>query len=124
MSIENAMLHTTSHISRSRFSIEPAGLMRFNPGDVSWKVVGDHANKSPCPQIGKPIDDKSLLTADAAWDFIINHRLFKKGLVDIGDVTDLLKHWIYYNGQGSVFSKRAIFSAIEKSVARCTDELT
>jgi hypothetical protein len=124
MSIENAMLHITPHVSRSWLCIEPAGLMRFNPGDLSRKVVGDHANKFSSPQIGKSIDDESLLAADAAWEFIINHRLFKKGLVDIGDVTTLLTHWASYDGHGPVFLKRAIISAIEKSVARCTDDLT
>ncbi|KAG7404606.1 AP-1-like transcription factor YAP1 [Fusarium oxysporum f. sp. raphani] len=124
MSIENAMLRGTPHISRSSLSIEPAGLIRSNPEDLSSKVVGGHTNKSPSSQIGKAIDDESLLTADAAWDLIIDHRLFKKGLIDIGYVTDLLKHWARYDGQGPVFSKRAIIRAIEKSVARCTDDLT
>lgn len=124
MSIENAMLRGTPHISHSSVSIQPAGLIHPNPEDLSSKVVRDHTNKSPSSQIGKAIDDESLLTADAAWDLIIGHRLFKKGLIDIGDVIDLLNHWARYDVQGRVFLKRAIIIAIERSVARCTDDLT
>jgi hypothetical protein len=123
MSIENVMLHISPHINRSSLSTEPADLMRFNPEDISSKVVRDHTKESPS-QIDTSSENESLLAADAAWDFINGHRLFKKGLVDIGDSTDLLKHWARNNDKGPVFSTRAIISAIESSVARFTDDLT
>ncbi|KAH7464180.1 hypothetical protein FOMA001_g17800 [Fusarium oxysporum f. sp. matthiolae] len=125
MSIENAILRTTSRISRGSFSTEPAGLMRFNLKDFSTSIVRNHINKFPSYRIRTSInDDESLLAVNAAWDLIIGHRLFKRGLVDIGDVIGILKHCTCYNGQGPGFSERTITSAIEQSVARLTDDLT
>ncbi|EGU77563.1 hypothetical protein HZS61_011076 [Fusarium oxysporum f. sp. conglutinans] len=119
MFLENASLRIAPHVSRSSLPTESARLMHFNSKDLFSEVVRSHTNKSPFCQIRTSIDGESLLAADAAWDLIIGHKLFKKGLIDIGDVTDLLKHW----RQGPVFSKRAIISAIEKSARRRTDDL-
>ncbi|KAH7200626.1 hypothetical protein BKA60DRAFT_470171 [Fusarium oxysporum] len=125
MSIENAILRVTSRISRGSFSTEPAGLMRLNLKDFSSSIVRNHTNKFPSYRIKTSInDDESLLAVDAAWDLIIGHRLFKRGLVDIGDVIGILKHCARYNGQGPGFSERNITNAIEQSVARPTDDLT
>jgi AP-1-like factor len=64
-----------------------------------------------------------LLAAGAAWDYIIQHPLYLRGLVDVGDVSNLLKKAARCDGQGPVFEERAIIEAIEKSVASSSDQL-
>ncbi|KAJ4132295.1 AP-1-like transcription factor [Fusarium falciforme] len=124
MSTENAILRATSHISRGSLSTELVdGLMRFNSEGFYSNVVRNHTNKSSSYRVITSIDGESLLAADATWDFIIGHRLFKKGLVNVEDVSNLLKHCARYDGQVPVFSERAIASAIEQAVARGTDDL-
>jgi AP-1-like factor len=124
MSTENTILRATSHISRGSLSTESAtGPMRFNSKDFYSNVLRNNINKSPSHRIVTAIDGERLLAADAAWDFIIGHELSKKGLVDVGDVSALLKHCTRCDGRGPVFSERDITSAIEQSVAGGTDNL-
>ncbi|KAF4981863.1 hypothetical protein FDECE_17618 [Fusarium decemcellulare] len=124
MSTENEILRATSHVGQGSISPEPAtGPMRFNPTDFYSNVLQNHSNKSPSHRIVTSDDGERLLAAGATWDFIISHELFKKGLVDIGDVSERLKNCARCDGQGPVFSERAITSAIEQSVASGTDDL-
>jgi len=64
-----------------------------------------------------------LLAAGAAWDYIIKHPLYLKGMVDVGHVSERLKLVAKCDGQGPVFEERAIVDAIENSVASGSDEL-
>lgn len=64
-----------------------------------------------------------LLAAGATWEFIINHELFKKGLVDLAKVSEILRPQAKCDGQGPVFEERAIVEAIQQSVASGSDEL-
>ncbi|KAM5361451.1 hypothetical protein ACJZ2D_013078 [Fusarium nematophilum] len=124
MSTENEILRATSHVGHGSMSPEPAtGPMRFNPTDFYSNVLQNHSNKSPSHRIVTSDDGERLLAAGATWDFIISHELFKKGLVDIGDVSERLKNCARCDGQGPVFSERSITSAIEQSVASGTDDL-
>lgn len=127
MSTENEILRATSQMGgmhKNSMSSEPAtGVMRFNPTDFYSNVLQNHTNKTPSHRIVTSDDGERLLAAGATWDFIINHELFKKGLVDVGDVSDRLKHCARCDGQGPVFSERSIILAIEQSVASGTDDL-
>lgn len=73
------------------------------------------------------IDDSSgepLLNAGQTWDYIQAHEMFRKGLVDVGDVCERLKKLARCHGQGPVFRERDIRRAIDKSaVAGGRDEL-
>jgi AP-1-like factor len=65
-----------------------------------------------------------LLAAGATWDYIQQHELFQKGLVDVGDVCERLKKLARCDGQGPVFEERDIRMAInESAVAGGRDEL-
>ena len=64
-----------------------------------------------------------LLDAGATWDLIQEHELFKKGLVDIGDVCERLKKLAQCNGQGPTFEEADIRRVIEDSVTGGRDEL-
>ncbi|KPM40442.1 hypothetical protein AK830_g6087 [Neonectria ditissima] len=127
MSTENEILRATSHMGAShRGSLSPeaaTGPMRFNPTDFYSNVLQNHTNKTPSHRIVTADDGERLMAAGAAWDFIISHDLFKKGLVDVGDVSERLKHLARCDGQGPVFSERSILAAIEQSVASGTDDL-
>lgn len=65
-----------------------------------------------------------LLAAGATWDYIQSHELFRKGLVDVGDVCERLKKMARCDGQGPVFQEGDIRKAIaESAVAGGRDEL-
>ncbi|KAH7158117.1 hypothetical protein B0J13DRAFT_650917 [Dactylonectria estremocensis] len=127
MSTENEILRATSHLGGSHknsMSSEAAtGPMRFNPTEFYSNVLQNHTNKTPSHRIVTADDGERLMAAGATWDFIISHDLFKKGLVDVGDVSERLKHLARCDGQGPVFSERSILTAIEQSVASGTDDL-
>jgi hypothetical protein len=124
ISTENEILRATSHTGHGSISPEPAtGPLRFKPTDFYSNVLQNHTNKSPSHRIVTSDDGERLLAAGATWDFIISHELFKKGLVDIADVSERLKNCARCDGQGPVFSERSITNAIEQSVASGTDDL-
>lgn len=97
--------------------------MSYSPTDFYSQVLHTHANKTPSHRIVTSEAGERLLAAGAAWDFIISHPSFKRGMVDVGDVSERLKDLAKCDGQGPVFEERAILDAIEKSVASGNDEL-
>lgn len=127
MSTENEILRATSHMGNGHNSLSPepttTGPMKFNPTDFYSNVLQNHTNKTPSHRVVTADDGERLLAAGATWDFIIGHELYKKGLVNIGDVSDRLKNCARCDGQGPVFSESAILAAIEQSVASGTDDL-
>lgn len=123
---ENEILRATSTMNGSRsLSPEPqtTGPMQYNPTDFYSDLLAPHTNKTPSHRVAFSDDGQRLLAAGAAWDLIINHELFKQGLVDVGDVSDRLKHQAKCDGQGPVFPEGAILEAIEASVSCGSDEL-
>ncbi|KAG5918087.1 hypothetical protein E4U53_004124 [Claviceps sorghi] len=128
MSTENEILRATSSMSRklrSSCSPEPAttGPMNYSPTDFYSNVLQNHQNKMPSHRIVTSDDGERLLAAGATWDFIINHDLYKRGLVDVEDVSDRLKTCALCDGQGPVFSERAIVRAMEQSATGGSDDL-
>lgn len=99
------------------------GPMSYNPKDFYSNVLENHANKTPSHRIVTSDAGEKLLAAGATWDLIINHHLFKRGLVDVGDVSERLKNQAKCDGQGPVFEEKTILEAIESSVASGSDEL-
>jgi AP-1-like factor len=98
--------------------------MRFSPTDFYSSVTGDHRERKPTHRIVVSEETgERLLDAGATWDMIQNHKLFKQGLVDIGDVCERLKGHVQCDGQGPVFEEGRIRKAIEESVAGGNDEL-
>lgn len=129
MSTENEVLRATSGIQgggpSSSLSPEPTttGPMHYSPSDFYTNVLAGHANKTPSHRIVTSDEGERLLAAGATWDLITSHELFKRGLVDIADVSDRLRTQARCDGQGPVFSERAILAAIDESVANGSDEL-
>lgn len=98
--------------------------MHYNPMDFMHEVLEGHPNKGASHRITiDPDTGEKLLAVAATWDFIINHPLFKKGLVDVASVSERLRTKTKCDGQGPVFEERDVLDAIEKSVASGSDEL-
>ncbi len=65
-----------------------------------------------------------MLGSGATWDYIQAHELFRKGLVDVGDVCERLKKQARCDGQGPIFLESEVRQAIaESAVAGGRDEL-
>ncbi|KAI0886219.1 uncharacterized protein GGS22DRAFT_125974 [Annulohypoxylon maeteangense] len=127
MSTENEILRATSSVQAQNGSLSPqptttTGPMQYNPTEFYSDLLQNHANKTPSHRIVESGGER-LLAAGATWDYIINHEMFKKGLVDVGDVSLRLKSQAKCDGQGPVFEERVILQAIVESVASGSDEL-
>lgn len=132
VSTENEILRATGgsapsphghHHQSTMLNVVTTGPMSYSPTDFYSNVLENHTNKTPSHRIVTSDDGELLLAVGAAWDLIINHELFKRGLVDVGDVSERIKHQAKCDGQGPVFEKAAILAAIEASVASGSDEL-
>lgn len=129
VSTENEILRATSTArgdggsAPSQQTVITTGPMEYNPTDFYSNVLALHPNKSPSHRVVTSDSGDRLYAAGATWDFIINHDLYKKGLVDIADISNRLKHKAKCDGQGPVFEEQAILDAIEHSVASGSDEL-
>ncbi|KAJ4229255.1 AP-1-like transcription factor [Fusarium falciforme] len=120
ISTENEILRATSQIRTKNLYSLPRGT--FKATKLYATILPDQRAKNPSPSIIAR-DAERLLDAGAAWDLIMNHPLFKKGLVDIGDVSEQLKHCARYHNYHLVLPESSIIAAIEKSVASRTDDL-
>lgn len=141
---ENEILRATSGSASNGptpFLEEPdelVGPLGFVPTDLPTKV------RSPASSVASGMDLSSkyahfgtlkTLTVDdetgepmmgsgATWDYIQAHELFRKGLVDVGDVCERLKKMARCDGQGPIFLESDIRQAIaESAVAGGRDEL-
>lgn len=129
MSTENEILKATSSMqsagSPGSNGAGPisTGPMSYNPTNFYTNVLQNHDNKTPSHRIVTSDDGEKLLAAGATWDMIVNHDLFKRGLVDVSDVSERLKDQAKCDGQGPVFEERAILEAIEQSAASGSDAL-
>ncbi|KAH7302915.1 basic-leucine zipper transcription factor-like protein [Stachybotrys elegans] len=127
MATENEILRATTTTNRSadQHSLEPttAGPMTYIPSDFCSNVLQGHSNKHPSQRIATSDSGERLLAAGAAWDYIISHNLFKRGLVHVGDASDRLKNCARCDGQGPVFSENATLAAMQQSIASGTGDL-
>jgi hypothetical protein len=98
--------------------------MQYSPTDFYSSFPSVHENKAPSHRIHvNETTGERLLAAGATWDLIQDHELFRKGLVDIGDVCERLKRLARCDGQGPVFDERDVREAIELSAASGRDDL-
>ncbi|KAL2020226.1 hypothetical protein VTK56DRAFT_8652 [Thermocarpiscus australiensis] len=128
ISTENEILRATSMAANSgspgiNGGPTTTGPMTYSPKDFYSNVLQNHTNKTPSHRIVMSDSGERLLAAGATWEFIINHELFKRGLVDVGKVSEVLKPQAKCDGQGPVFEESVIEEAIQQSVASGSDEL-
>jgi AP-1-like transcription factor len=108
----------TDMISKDR---SPAASSTGSGSDISSKYAhfGTLKIMTVDDDTGEP-----LLGAGATWDYIQAHELFRKGLVDVGDVCERLKQMARCDGQGPSFLESDVRAAIaESAVAGGRDEL-
>ncbi|KAF4510130.1 hypothetical protein G6O67_002044 [Ophiocordyceps sinensis] len=126
---ENEILRATSALGGRRYSSlspEPpgaAGPLQYTPQDFYSSILQGHASRGPAHRVVASESDERLLAVDAAWDFIISHDLYKRGLVDVGDVSERLRNMARCDGQEPVFPESTILHVIEQSVASGSDDL-
>jgi AP-1-like transcription factor len=131
LSTENEILRATTSIQNQNQNqtgpLSPqdatTGPMRYNPTDFYSDLLADHANKTPSHRISRSEAGERLLAAGATWDYIVNHDLFKRGMVDVAEVSEQLKSQAKCDGQGPVFEEGAVRRAIEESAAKGNDDL-
>lgn len=99
------------------------GPLSYSPANFYTNVLQGHANKTPSHRIVTSDKGERLLAAGATWELIVNHELFRQGLVDITMVSERLRPQAKCDGQGPVFEEGAIIEAIRMSVAEGSDEL-
>ncbi|KAK5091881.1 AP-1-like transcription factor [Exophiala xenobiotica] len=94
------------------------GTTEWSPNS-KWAQFGTLTTVAVDEENGEP-----LYSAGQTWDYIQGHELFKRGLVDVGDVCERLKKVAKCDGQGPVFQEGDIRKAIQESaVAGGRDEL-
>lgn len=127
---ENEILRATSSMAAAvspgaghGIHATTTGPLTYCPTDFYDDLLQNHDNKTPSHRVAYSENGQRLLGAGAAWDIIISHDLFKRGLVDITDVSNRLKSQAKCDGQGPVFEERAVIAAVEQSVASGSDEL-
>ncbi|KAI9833334.1 MAG: hypothetical protein M1819_003729 [Sarea resinae] len=131
---ENEILRATSshhngsssnYLGHHESSPSVVGPMSYSPVDFYTNMRQEsHPDRGPSHRI--TVSEKTgerLLAAGATWDLIQDHALFKRGLVDIGNVCERLKKVAQCDGQGPVFEECDIQEAIEGSAASGNDEL-
>lgn len=115
--------------------ITSTGPQHYSPRDFYSKMDLTDTSNSPAFYLDKKFvashritvsaeSGERLLAAGATWDYIQQHELFQKGLVDVGDVCERLKRLARCDGQGPVFEECDVRDAIHQSaVAGGRDEL-
>ncbi|KAI4188875.1 MAG: hypothetical protein L6R41_001845, partial [Letrouitia leprolyta] len=106
------------------------GPMHYSPVASHHIVSSSHGdtNKHIIPPISHRIDvspstGERLYGTGATWDFIQNHELSRRGMVDITLVSQRLQPHALCDGSGPAFPESAIINAIEESIGGAGDEL-
>ncbi|KAL9578885.1 MAG: hypothetical protein Q9212_005432 [Teloschistes hypoglaucus] len=104
----------------------PPDAMHF--GQVASHHIVSSPGQHPAPPTAHRIDvspstGERLYGTAATWDFIQNHDLFRRGMVDMSMVTQHLQPHALCDGSGPAFPESAIIDAIEDSIGGAGDEL-
>ena len=107
--------------------MEETGPMAYSPRTFSH-AVAEHYPIGPDVQVSHRISKnvvtgEKMLATGAAWDYIQQHELHRRGLVDLGDVVDNLKQRVQCDGTGPTFAEGAVEEAIQESIGIGGDEL-
>ncbi|CAH0046991.1 unnamed protein product [Clonostachys solani] len=126
MTTENQILKARStnrrSVDSSADSLVTGPPMNFSQSSSSSNVLPGHKDKSGSHRAAEP-KGQSLYAAGAAWDYIVAHGLFKRGLIDITSVSRYLQQRATSDGHGPMFSEQEILDAIHRSLADGSDNL-
>ena len=103
------------------------GAMAYSPSSFD-NAFASHQSTGPDEPIShrihiSPRTGERLLATAAAWEVILNHELYRKGLIDPGEVCERLKEKVLCDGAGPTFPESEVITAIEESVGAAGDEL-
>ena len=104
-----------------------SGPMIYSPSTFN-AAFADHQPLGPEEPVSHRIaisatTGERLLATGAAWELIQGHELYRKGLVDLGEVADRLREKVLCDGAGPTFAESEVLKAIEDSVGAAGDEL-
>ena len=120
--------------SQNRASSSPSipkdlasGPMIYSPSTFN-NAFSEHNAAGPDDPISHRIristkTGERLLATGAAWELIQSHELYRRGVVEIGEVCDRLKEKVLCDGSGPTFAESDVIKAIEDSVGAAGDEL-
>ena len=124
MSTENEILRATGAMSAHGSPDSGSNATTtYAPKDFYSNILKGHGDLQPSHRVVMSDDGERLLGAAATWDYIISHEQYKRGLVDVGDVSSTLSTRAKCDGHGPVFAEGDIIEAIERSVASGSDDL-
>lgn len=111
--------------ARTSASPDTTGPMIYSPSTFNAAFSDHQAPDEPIShriQISATTGER-LLSTGAAWELIQSHDLYRRGVVDIGEVSDRLKEKVFCDGSGPTFAEGEVIRAIEESVGAAGDEL-
>lgn len=125
---------TPMHLTKKGDGQVPDGMDSDETGPIAYSprtfshAVTEHFPEGPEVPISHRVSQNAvtgekLLATGAAWDYIQQHELHRRGLVELGDVVDHLKRKVQCNGSGPTFSESAVEEAIQDSIGIGGDEL-
>ncbi|VUC27385.1 unnamed protein product [Clonostachys rosea] len=126
MTRENQILKARStsrrSVGSSADSLTTGPPMKFSQCSPSSNVSSGRKSKSGSRRVVES-EGQKLYASGAAWDYIVAHSLFKRGLIDITSVSRYLQQRAACDGQGPMFSEEDILNAIHRSLADGSDNL-
>ncbi|KAL2810400.1 hypothetical protein BJX63DRAFT_434314 [Aspergillus granulosus] len=132
-STENEILRATTNASASGTPTHRHGSPSEGPtetGPMTYSPTDFYSDLVPEGQLSRlhrvtycKNTGEKLLDAQATWDVIQGHELFKKGLIDLNAVTRRLKQLTQCDGTGPAFRESHVRTAIEESAVADGDEL-
>ena len=140
LATQNEILRATStpkrlpgqqHLHLDRESSDPdslaVGPMIYSPRTFNAAFAHDGVTSKDEPISHRiavsSITGERLLATGAAWDLIRNHDLYRRGMIDLGEVVDRLREKAICDGSGPSFPESEVLKAIEESVGVPGDEL-
>lgn len=93
-------------------------------GSSSGSTSGSHSTPESIHRIAiSATTGERLLGTGPTWDMIQNNELYKRGMVDLGELCENLKGKAVCDGTGPAYPESAVRRAIEDSVGGAGDEL-
>ncbi|KAF2211082.1 hypothetical protein CERZMDRAFT_91030 [Cercospora zeae-maydis SCOH1-5] len=107
--VDDPSLLLSAHESKASRSSDD---LRVNPSRLSNGLLSTKPS-SPKAQ-DAPSSEMNLLSANATWDLLQSHPLYRLGSVDIGEVCERLKKMARCEGAGPMFDEDGVRKVIEE----------
>ncbi|CAH0030472.1 unnamed protein product [Clonostachys rhizophaga] len=85
-------------------------------------VLGGHGEQIRALQ-SMPSDGQRRLSPSAAWDYVVQHELYKRGAIDMSSLGTHVRKYARCNGNGPIFYVSDINKAIQESLVERSNSL-